>query len=89
VDNLVLTGQVERAHALFERLLSYANDVGLLAEQVDPASGEQLGNFPQAFTHMALVTSASHLSAAREGRVDFGASHDFAELALDRLLSAR
>ena len=47
--------------ALFERLLSYANDVGLFAEQLEPASGEQLGNFPQAFSHMGLINSAIQL----------------------------
>jgi GH15 family glucan-1,4-alpha-glucosidase len=61
VDNLVLLGEVERARDLFERLLGYANDVGLLAEQVDPDTGEQLGNFPQAFSHMGLINSAIQL----------------------------
>ena len=64
VDNLVFTGQVERARELFERLISHANDVGLLAEQIDPATGEQLGNFPQAFSHMGLVNSALQLARA-------------------------
>jgi alpha,alpha-trehalase len=61
VDNLVLIGEVQRARELFERLLTYANDVGLLAEQVDPETGEQLGNFPQAFSHMGLINSAIQL----------------------------
>src|SRR5919201_897566 len=61
VDNLALTGQVERGRELFERLLGYANDVGLLAEELDPVSGEQLGNFPQAFSHMGLINSAIQL----------------------------
>jgi alpha,alpha-trehalase len=61
VDNLVLTGQLERATELFERLMTYANDLGLMAEQVDPATGEQLGNFPQAFSHMGLINSAIQL----------------------------
>jgi GH15 family glucan-1,4-alpha-glucosidase len=64
VDNLVVVGQVERGRALFERLLSYANDVGLLAEELEPASGEQLGNFPQAFSHMGLINSAIQLQRA-------------------------
>jgi GH15 family glucan-1,4-alpha-glucosidase len=89
LDCLTHAGELDEAEALLDHLVRLANDLGLFAEEVDPTTGEQLGNFPQAFTHMALVTSASHLSAAREGRVDFGASHDFAELALDRLLSAR
>ena len=61
VDNLVLAGQVERGRALFERLLGYLNDVGLLAEQIDPASGEHVGNFPQAFSHIGLINSALQL----------------------------
>lgn len=62
VDNLALVGRVEEASALLERLCSRANDVGLFAEQIDPASGEHLGNFPQAFTHVALINSAHTLS---------------------------
>jgi alpha,alpha-trehalase len=61
VDNLVLTGQVEQGRELFERLLCYCNDVGLLSEQIDPVSAEQLGNFPQAFSHMGLINSAIQL----------------------------
>jgi alpha,alpha-trehalase len=64
VDNLVLIGQVERGRALFERLLGYLNDVGLLAEQVDPASGQQVGNFPQAFSHVGLINAALQLERA-------------------------
>jgi len=64
VDNLVLTGQVERGRALFERLLGYLNDVGLMAEQVDPDSGEQVGNFPQAFSHIGLINAALQLERA-------------------------
>ena len=55
VDNLVLAGQLERGRELFERLLGYLNDVGLLAEQIDPTSGGQVGNFPQAFSHVGLI----------------------------------
>ena len=62
VDNLALMGRVDEARALFGRLVGLANDVGLLAEEYDPESGRQLGNFPQAFTHVALVNSASNLS---------------------------
>jgi len=70
-----------------DRLLGFANDVGLYAEEADPASGAALRNFPQAFTHMALVLSCAHLSAAERGRVPFDGAHDYAELALDRLLA--
>jgi GH15 family glucan-1,4-alpha-glucosidase len=64
VDNLIFTGQVERARERFETLLGRANDVGLLAEQIDPRSGAQLGNFPQAFSHMGLINSAVQLERA-------------------------
>ena len=62
-DNLALQGRIGEARALFERLLGVANDVGLLAEEYDPQLGCQLGNFPQAMTHMALVNTAANISA--------------------------
>ncbi|MET0477374.1 MAG: glycoside hydrolase family 15 protein, partial [Actinomycetota bacterium] len=61
-DNLALMGRREAALALFERLLTLPTDVGLLAEEFDPSSGRQLGNFPQAFSHVALVNTANYLS---------------------------
>jgi len=61
-DNLALMGRVDEARALYERLIGLSNDVGLLAEEYDPESGRQLGNFPQAFTHVALANSGSNLS---------------------------
>jgi GH15 family glucan-1,4-alpha-glucosidase len=57
-------GQVEKAHALMERMLSLLNDVGLLSEEYDPVSGRMAGNFPQAFSHLALVGAAVHLAEA-------------------------
>ena len=63
-DNLCLQGRVDEARALFERLLGLANDVGLLAEEYDPVARRFLGNFPQAFSHVALVDTALNLSAA-------------------------
>lgn len=57
-DVMALQGRSGEARALFERLLSLRNDVGLLAEQYDPASGRQLGNFPQAFSHTAIINTA-------------------------------
>jgi GH15 family glucan-1,4-alpha-glucosidase len=62
VDALALDGRCDEAAALFERLLSVCNDVGLLAEEYDPRTGRLLGNFPQAFSHIALVNSAIHLA---------------------------
>ncbi len=67
VDNLALVGRTERARELFERLLGYANDVGLLAEELDPLSGELLGNFPQAFSHVGLIGAALNLARAGLG----------------------
>ena len=55
---LALAGQVERARAVCERAVAFVNDVGLLAEEVDPATGELFGNFPQAFSHIGLVNAA-------------------------------
>jgi GH15 family glucan-1,4-alpha-glucosidase len=62
VDALALDGRHDEATELFERLLSVRNDVGLLAEEYDPAERRLLGNFPQAFSHIALVNSALNLA---------------------------
>jgi GH15 family glucan-1,4-alpha-glucosidase len=64
VDNYVLQGRLPEAHALFDRLTGLANDVGLFAEEYDPVARRQLGNFPQAFTHVSLINSALNLTAA-------------------------
>jgi hypothetical protein len=61
-DCYALTGRRPEAEALFERLLSLSNDVGLFAEEYDPHTRRMLGNFPQALSHMALVNTASLLS---------------------------
>jgi GH15 family glucan-1,4-alpha-glucosidase len=63
-DAYVLMGRRADAEALFKRLTSLCNDVGLLSEQYDPVNRLQLGNFPQAFSHIALVNTAFNLSAA-------------------------
>ena len=62
VDNYALAGRRTDACALFERLAGIANDVGLLAEEYDPRTKRQLGNFPQAFTHVALINSARSIA---------------------------
>jgi GH15 family glucan-1,4-alpha-glucosidase len=64
VDNLILSGRVRDAQALFERLLAIRNDVGLLAEGYDVGRRQQAGNFPQAFSHVGLINSALNLSRA-------------------------
>jgi GH15 family glucan-1,4-alpha-glucosidase len=65
VDALLLAGRDDEARALFEKLLGVSNDLGLLAEEYDPVERRQLGNFPQAFTHVGLVNSAYNLSHHR------------------------
>jgi GH15 family glucan-1,4-alpha-glucosidase len=68
VSCLAKAGELERAEALFDQLAGYANDLGLLAEEIDTANGEQLGNFPQAFSHIGLITAAYEIDKAREAR---------------------
>ncbi len=64
-DALHGIGRRAEAKALFEKLAGLANDVGLLAEEYDPRIGRQVGNTPQAFSHLGLVNAARHLSGAR------------------------
>jgi GH15 family glucan-1,4-alpha-glucosidase len=68
VDNYVLQRRDDEARALFERLLALRNDVGLLSEEYDHKEHRQLGNFPQAFSHLALINSAHNLTAALESK---------------------
>jgi GH15 family glucan-1,4-alpha-glucosidase len=63
-DNLALQGRQQEAEAIFRRLLDLRSDLGLLAEEWDPTTRRQLGNFPQAFTHVALVNTAFNLDRA-------------------------
>jgi len=65
---LAMAGSAARAREVFERAARYANDVGLLAEEIDPGSGEPLGNFPQAFSHIGLINAAWAISELRDGR---------------------
>ena len=65
-DAYVLLGRIDEARALFERLLSLRNDLGLLSEEYDTRLRRQVGNFPQAFSHVALVNTAHNLSHARK-----------------------
>jgi GH15 family glucan-1,4-alpha-glucosidase len=66
VECLARAGENERARELFERLLGFCNDVGLLAEEIDPHSGELIGNFPQAFSHVGLIQAAIALDLPQE-----------------------
>ncbi len=61
-DNLAMMGRTDEARELFERLLALRNDVGLLAEEYDPRARRQLGNFPQALSHIALINTADNLA---------------------------
>jgi GH15 family glucan-1,4-alpha-glucosidase len=66
---LAMADQLDRARAVFERAAGFVNDLGLMAEEVDPRTGELLGNFPQAFSHIGLVNAAWAISEA-ERRVE-------------------
>jgi GH15 family glucan-1,4-alpha-glucosidase len=65
VSCLAQAGEIERAEALFAQLAGYANDLGLLGEEIDTANGEQLGNFPQAYSHIGLITAAYEIDKAK------------------------
>jgi GH15 family glucan-1,4-alpha-glucosidase len=65
-DAYVLAGEIDKAQALFDRVVNVANDLGLLAEEYDSGKKRQTGNFPQALTHIALINTAHNLSDARK-----------------------
>jgi alpha,alpha-trehalase len=69
VSCLARLGEVERATALFDQLAGYASDLGLLAEEIDTSNDELLGNFPQAFSHIGLITAAWEIDKARGSNV--------------------
>src|SRR5206468_11816548 len=81
VSALVEIGEVARARRLCEKLLSYASTLLLYAEEIDPHSGRHLGNFPQAFTHLALVNAVMHVIRAEAG----GDATKFAPRGVSRL----
>ena len=64
VTCLAMAGQVGRAEELFDQLVSHANDLGLIAEEIDTANNELLGNFPQAFSHIGLIVAATAIDQA-------------------------
>ena len=68
IDNLVLQGRIEEALDRFDRMCDRTNVLGLLPEEIDPATGDFLGNFPQAFSHIGLISSAFNLSRALQKR---------------------
>jgi GH15 family glucan-1,4-alpha-glucosidase len=67
VDNLAKRGDLTEAAEAFEHMLSFANDVGLYAEEIDVATGAALGNFPQAFTHVGLINAAMAIAESPKG----------------------
>ncbi len=69
VSALVEIGELARARRLCEKLLSHASSLGLYGEELDPGSGRHLGNFPQAFTHLALINAVMHVIRAERGEV--------------------
>jgi len=75
-DNLIEVGQLDRARALFEKLNAYRNDLGLFSEQIDGDTGELRGNFPQAFSHMALINTAVMLQRDERRRATAQAAPD-------------
>jgi GH15 family glucan-1,4-alpha-glucosidase len=74
VECLALAGEADRAEAWFDRAVGHANDLGLLSEEVDPASGAMTGNFPQAFSHVGLVNAAWRLTRTGPTSVDAAGS---------------
>jgi GH15 family glucan-1,4-alpha-glucosidase len=78
VDNLALAGRIDKARDLFERLTRYAGELHLFSEQIEPESGTLLGNYPQGFTHLALIRSAFHIAKA-EAMGPESISHDPAD----------
>jgi alpha,alpha-trehalase len=76
VSALSEIGELMRARSLCEKLLSYASPLGLYAEEIDPRSGRHLGNFPQAFTHLALINAVMHVIRADQGMEEGAFSFD-------------
>lgn len=76
VDALALSGRIEEATEIYRNVLGYASPLGLFAEEIDPATGEQRGNFPQAFSHIGLINSAIYLAKAIESATEVPDSPD-------------
>lgn len=77
IHNYVMQGRITEAEELFQHVLRFANDVGLFAEEIEPDTGAQLGNFPQGFTHLGLINAAIRISAAKSG--DPASAHGIVE----------
>ncbi len=68
IDLLARQGRVEEAEHRMSLMIGYANDVGLYAEEISAETGEAIGNFPQAFTHVGLILAAEQIAAVRDAR---------------------
>jgi hypothetical protein len=75
VDCLTALGRIDEAKQIFDRMLGYASDLGLFAEEVDPTTGAALGNYPQAFTHLALIDAGVDLTEALKRRAAVPGEH--------------
>ena len=75
VSALIEIGEIERGRDLCERLLSHQSPLGLYAEEIDTRTGRHLGNFPQAFTHLALINAVMHVIRAEEAQERVLAPH--------------
>jgi len=84
VDNYILQGRYAEARTLFARLLSRCNDVGLLAEEIDPLTGRMLGNFPQAYSHVGLINCALNLSR-QKGPAEERAESQGSQITIDSI----
>jgi GH15 family glucan-1,4-alpha-glucosidase len=87
VAALIEIGEFERGRDLCEKVLSYASPLGLFAEEIDTNTGRHLGNFPQAFTHLALINAVMHVIRADQG-LEVGHLHFEQELSRQRSQSA-
>lgn len=67
INNYILLGSIDQAREALDHLLSFSNDLRLYSEEINPDNGEQLGNFPQALTHVALISTLRHLGGLRPG----------------------
>jgi alpha,alpha-trehalase len=83
VSAFVEIGEVDRARRLCERLLSHASPLGLFGEEIDPETGRHLGNFPQAFTHLALINAVMHVIHAEQDAVAAGGHPEARPRSLD------
>jgi GH15 family glucan-1,4-alpha-glucosidase len=75
VNVLAMMGRIDEAEDLFSRVTESANDLGLFAEEYDPVSGEMLGNFPQALTHLSVITAILNLEGRPSGKSRHSGRH--------------